>query len=259
MPDRRRAGRGRLQRRRPQPAGALRRPGGHGTRIGRRALRRTQGPAGSSGAVARPRPGRRVHPGTEHRPDGGPRPRAGTARTASRGVRRAGGDRARLRRPRRHARADGDRGAEPAGRCRTAAGVPHPPAQWRAALAGAAVPRGGGPRRHPAARPGCGGRCHLSAAQRRRGLLVQRLSATLAGAATIREVSRLVVAALREPLGASRVAVGELEPERLIVTALDLRSPMPGPRCGVPSGGPIGPTWRSATCPPCRARCAAGT
>ncbi|WKD37036.1 SpoIIE family protein phosphatase [Streptomyces xanthophaeus] len=50
--------------------------------------------------------------------------------------------------------------------------------------------------------------------------LVQRLSATLAGAATIREVSRLVVAALREPLGASRVAVGELEPERLIVTAL---------------------------------------
>lgn len=50
--------------------------------------------------------------------------------------------------------------------------------------------------------------------------LVQRLSATLAGAATIREVSLLAVAALREPLGASRVAVGELEPERLIVTAL---------------------------------------
>ncbi|MFG2710928.1 SpoIIE family protein phosphatase [Streptomyces goshikiensis] len=55
--------------------------------------------------------------------------------------------------------------------------------------------------------------------------LVQRLSATLAGAATIREVSRLVVAALREPLGASRVAVGELEPERLIVTALDPPEP----------------------------------
>ncbi|WP_405677177.1 MULTISPECIES: SpoIIE family protein phosphatase [unclassified Streptomyces] len=55
--------------------------------------------------------------------------------------------------------------------------------------------------------------------------LVQRLSATLAGAATIREVSRLVVAALREPLGASRVAVGELEPERLIVTALDPPDP----------------------------------
>ncbi|MFD3761622.1 SpoIIE family protein phosphatase [Streptomyces sp. NPDC058622] len=50
--------------------------------------------------------------------------------------------------------------------------------------------------------------------------LVQRLSATLAGAATIQEVSRLAVAALREPLGASRVAVGELEPERLIVTYL---------------------------------------
>nr|WP_308380099.1 SpoIIE family protein phosphatase [Streptomyces sp. ISL-43] len=55
--------------------------------------------------------------------------------------------------------------------------------------------------------------------------LVQRLSATLAGAATVREVSRLVVAALREPLGASRVAVGELEPERLIVTALDPPEP----------------------------------
>ncbi|MCX5610738.1 MULTISPECIES: SpoIIE family protein phosphatase [unclassified Streptomyces] len=55
--------------------------------------------------------------------------------------------------------------------------------------------------------------------------LVQRLSATLAGAATIRDVSRLVVAALREPLGASRVAVGELEPERLIVTALDPPEP----------------------------------
>nr|WP_279628715.1 SpoIIE family protein phosphatase [Streptomyces subrutilus] len=56
--------------------------------------------------------------------------------------------------------------------------------------------------------------------------LVQRLSATLAGAATVREVSRLAVAALREPLGASRVAVGELEHDRLIVTALD--PPEPG-------------------------------
>ncbi|WP_406083956.1 SpoIIE family protein phosphatase [Streptomyces virginiae] len=55
--------------------------------------------------------------------------------------------------------------------------------------------------------------------------LVQRLSATLAGAATVREVSRLAVAALREPLGASRVAVGELEPERLIVTSLDPPEP----------------------------------
>ncbi|MEV6399946.1 SpoIIE family protein phosphatase [Streptomyces sp. NPDC051907] len=55
--------------------------------------------------------------------------------------------------------------------------------------------------------------------------LVQRLSAALAGATTIRDVSRLVVAALREPLGASRVAVGELEPERLVVTALDPPEP----------------------------------
>lgn len=55
--------------------------------------------------------------------------------------------------------------------------------------------------------------------------VVQRLSATLAGAATIREVSRLAVAALREPLGASLVAVGELETERLVVTALDPPEP----------------------------------
>ncbi|MEV7525931.1 SpoIIE family protein phosphatase [Streptomyces sp. NPDC091371] len=55
--------------------------------------------------------------------------------------------------------------------------------------------------------------------------LVQRLSATLAGAVTVREVSRLVLTALREPLGASRVAVGELEPERLRVTALEPPEP----------------------------------
>ncbi|MFJ6938678.1 SpoIIE family protein phosphatase [Streptomyces sp. NPDC101132] len=55
--------------------------------------------------------------------------------------------------------------------------------------------------------------------------LVQRLSATLAGAATIREVSRLAVAALREPLGAARVAIGELEPERLVITCLDPPEP----------------------------------
>ncbi|WUJ18569.1 SpoIIE family protein phosphatase [Streptomyces sp. NBC_00390] len=51
--------------------------------------------------------------------------------------------------------------------------------------------------------------------------IVQRLSARLAGATTIRDVSRLVVTALREPLGANRIAIAELEAERLFVTMLD--------------------------------------
>ncbi|MFE7775104.1 SpoIIE family protein phosphatase [Streptomyces sp. NPDC057445] len=55
--------------------------------------------------------------------------------------------------------------------------------------------------------------------------IVQRLSATLAGAATIRDVSQKVVAALREPLAADRVAVAELEGDRLVVTVLDPPEP----------------------------------
>ncbi|MCX5149873.1 SpoIIE family protein phosphatase [Streptomyces sp. NBC_00320] len=51
--------------------------------------------------------------------------------------------------------------------------------------------------------------------------IVQRLSATLAGATTIRDVSQIVVNALRGPLDASRVAVAELEADRLVVTVLD--------------------------------------
>ncbi|MGV9315330.1 SpoIIE family protein phosphatase [Streptomyces sp. NPDC003691] len=54
---------------------------------------------------------------------------------------------------------------------------------------------------------------------------VQRLSAALAGAATVREVSETAVAALREPLGASRVAVAEVSAERLFVTLLDPPEP----------------------------------
>ncbi|MFF8289539.1 SpoIIE family protein phosphatase [Streptomyces sp. NPDC016309] len=50
--------------------------------------------------------------------------------------------------------------------------------------------------------------------------LVQRLSAALAGATTIRDVSRVVVESLRTPLAADRVAVGELEGDRLVVTLL---------------------------------------
>lgn len=54
---------------------------------------------------------------------------------------------------------------------------------------------------------------------------VQRLSAKLAGATTIREVSQLVVGSLRGPLDADRVAVAELESDRLVVTLLDPPEP----------------------------------
>ncbi|WP_374207998.1 SpoIIE family protein phosphatase [Streptomyces sp. MUM 203J] len=55
--------------------------------------------------------------------------------------------------------------------------------------------------------------------------LVQRLSAALAGATTVRDVSRVVVDALREPLRADRVAVAELEGDRIVVTLLDPPQP----------------------------------
>ncbi|MGW4203275.1 SpoIIE family protein phosphatase [Streptomyces sp. NPDC004726] len=54
---------------------------------------------------------------------------------------------------------------------------------------------------------------------------VQRLSAQLAGATTVRDVSEVVVEALRAPLNASRVAVAEVEAERLVVTVLDPPDP----------------------------------
>jgi GAF domain-containing protein/anti-sigma regulatory factor (Ser/Thr protein kinase) len=50
---------------------------------------------------------------------------------------------------------------------------------------------------------------------------IQRLAAALATAGTVRDVSRAVVAALRKPLQADRVALAELESERLVVTVLD--------------------------------------
>ncbi|MEU9116810.1 SpoIIE family protein phosphatase [Streptomyces sp. NPDC048483] len=55
--------------------------------------------------------------------------------------------------------------------------------------------------------------------------VVQRLSAALAGATTIREVSRVVVATLRVPLAAARLAVAELEADRFVVTVLDPPEP----------------------------------
>ncbi|MES4891877.1 SpoIIE family protein phosphatase [Streptomyces sp. NPDC096012] len=50
---------------------------------------------------------------------------------------------------------------------------------------------------------------------------VQRLAAALAIAGTVRDVGQAVVAALRRPLQADRIAVAELDNDRLVVTVLD--------------------------------------
>ncbi|MFB7939749.1 SpoIIE family protein phosphatase [Streptomyces sp. NPDC056049] len=60
--------------------------------------------------------------------------------------------------------------------------------------------------------------------------LVQRLSAALSGATTVRDVSRVVVDSLRAPLGADRMAVAELEGDHLVVTVLDPPEPDAWPR-----------------------------
>ncbi|MGW0290884.1 SpoIIE family protein phosphatase [Streptomyces tuirus] len=54
---------------------------------------------------------------------------------------------------------------------------------------------------------------------------VQRLAAALATAVTVRDVGRAVVAALRRPLRADRIALAELESDRLVVTVLDPPEP----------------------------------
>ncbi|GGZ84473.1 hypothetical protein GCM10010389_23430 [Streptomyces echinoruber] len=54
---------------------------------------------------------------------------------------------------------------------------------------------------------------------------VQRLAAALATAGTVSDVSQAVVAALREPLQADRIALAELENDRLVVTVLDPPDP----------------------------------
>ncbi|MFI1169730.1 SpoIIE family protein phosphatase [Streptomyces sp. NPDC020801] len=54
---------------------------------------------------------------------------------------------------------------------------------------------------------------------------VQRLAAALATAGTVRDVSQAVVAALRKPLNADRIALAELENDRLVVTVLDPPEP----------------------------------
>ncbi|MFF0204408.1 SpoIIE family protein phosphatase [Streptomyces sp. NPDC005017] len=60
--------------------------------------------------------------------------------------------------------------------------------------------------------------------------LVQRLSAALSGATTIRDVSRVAVESLRAPLNADRIAVAELEGDHLVVTVLDPPEPDAWPR-----------------------------
>ncbi|WP_232789714.1 SpoIIE family protein phosphatase [Streptomyces jeddahensis] len=54
---------------------------------------------------------------------------------------------------------------------------------------------------------------------------VQRLAAVLATATTVREVSQAVVGALRAPMGADRMALAELEGDRLVVTVLEPPEP----------------------------------
>ncbi|MFJ6386662.1 SpoIIE family protein phosphatase [Streptomyces sp. NPDC091972] len=54
---------------------------------------------------------------------------------------------------------------------------------------------------------------------------VQRLAAALAMAGTVRDVSQAVVSALRAPLRADRIALAELENDRLVVTVLDPPAP----------------------------------
>ncbi|MFF4258836.1 SpoIIE family protein phosphatase [Streptomyces sp. NPDC001663] len=59
---------------------------------------------------------------------------------------------------------------------------------------------------------------------------IQWLTAALDETETVRDVSRVVVTALREPLGADRVALAELQGERLMVTVLDPPQPAAWPK-----------------------------
>ncbi len=63
---------------------------------------------------------------------------------------------------------------------------------------------------------------------------VQRLSVALAASMTVRDVSRAVVSALRDPLGADSVVLAELHAGRLVVTDME---PQEGPA--------VWGTWRS--------------
>ncbi|MGW7167719.1 SpoIIE family protein phosphatase [Streptomyces sp. NPDC054884] len=58
---------------------------------------------------------------------------------------------------------------------------------------------------------------------------IQWLTAALDDAATVRDVGRVVIAALREPLAADRVALAALQDDRLMVTVLDPPQPTAWP------------------------------
>ena len=58
---------------------------------------------------------------------------------------------------------------------------------------------------------------------------VKWLTAALEDAATVRDVGRVVISTLREPLGADRVALAELQDDRLTVTVLDPPQPAAWP------------------------------
>ncbi|MGW2747832.1 SpoIIE family protein phosphatase [Streptomyces sp. NPDC001450] len=58
---------------------------------------------------------------------------------------------------------------------------------------------------------------------------IQWLTAALDDATTVADVSQVVVTALREPLGADRVALAELQDDRLVVTVLDPPEPAAWP------------------------------
>ncbi|MET7903949.1 SpoIIE family protein phosphatase [Streptomyces sp. NPDC005355] len=65
--------------------------------------------------------------------------------------------------------------------------------------------------------------------------MVQRLSAALAGATSVRDVGQAVVSALRDPLRARRIAVAELQADQLVVSVLAPAEPAAWPEL-----------WRSA-------------
>ncbi|WP_367324892.1 SpoIIE family protein phosphatase [Streptomyces sp. HUAS ZL42] len=64
---------------------------------------------------------------------------------------------------------------------------------------------------------------------------IQWLTAALDDAATVRDVGQVVITALREPLDADRVALAELQDDRLVIAALDPPQPAAWPE-----------TWRAA-------------
>ncbi len=98
---------------------------------------------------------------------------------------------------------------------------PSGPPRWLR-LHGRLLPGGEG---HPARLVGTVGDASLLRSDVTDVARVQRLAAALAVAGTVRDVSQAVVSALRGPLRADRIALAELENDRLVVTVLDPPEP----------------------------------